>query len=63
MKITEAKITFTADIASYCMEEVVNKGKLLDYFVEALRQSSDREYSFVFSNMALRTEGEVEVTI
>ena len=63
MKITEAKITFTADIASYCMDDVVKKGKLLDYLVDALRQNSDREYDFVFSNMELRTEGEVEVTI
>lgn len=61
MKITEAKVTFTADIASYCMDDVVKKGKLLDYLVEAIRSNSAREYDFVYSNLELRIDGEIQV--
>ena len=61
IKVTEAKLLFEADISSYCMEEVVKKGKLIDYLVGALRESSDREYAFIWGSPKLTISGEVEV--
>lgn len=61
MKITEAKVTFTVDIASYCMDDVVKKGKLMEYLEDAIRSNSAREYDFVYSNLELIIDGEIQV--
>lgn len=61
MKITEAKLVFTVDVSSYCMDDVIRKGKLLNYLTDALRQSADREYDFIWGNAQLEISGEVKV--
>jgi hypothetical protein len=55
MKPVSAKITFTADIASFYMDKI-HYGNLLKYLTDALRENSNREYDFIFENAELRIE-------